>query len=86
MVLFTPLILLNWLLASILYLPVLAVLAAGYLLSTWWAWIIELPASYMNKDVIDWEDKFVEALIASIIAQALGGLLLSCIIFAAVQL
>jgi hypothetical protein len=58
MILFSPLILLNWMVVTILYSIPFLILSILVALSAIWMIIIEYPASFMNKETIPnfWED------------------------------
>jgi hypothetical protein len=50
MTLLSPFILTYWVLATIIFLPVLCVLGILFVISSLWCFIIEVPASIMNKE------------------------------------
>lgn len=53
MVLFSPFIILYWILVILLYIPTAIILSLLVVLSGIWAVVIELPASLMNRDTIN---------------------------------
>lgn len=50
MIFFSPLIILNWILVSIFYLPWICLLFALFIISLVWFVLIETPAALMNKE------------------------------------
>jgi hypothetical protein len=86
MTLLSPLILIYWCLASIIFLPILCILIIFFIISCVWCIVFEIPASIMNKESLSFfTDAPDDTLTASVITVVLtipliGGFILAIVL------